>query len=105
MRNFFPPLLLLESIHECCNQRAVAKAADAPPNPNHGPEARFRTFVNKLAHICDYRPKGDTVTALTVLLENGRVLYLFVSNRRDRLNLNETKQDLIALLDTLKHNL
>src|SRR4051794_27485142 len=99
IRNFFPPLILLESIHESCNQRTELKAAEAPPNPNQESEGRFRTFVNKLAHICDYRPKGDTVTALAVLVDdNGRVLYLFASNRRTRSNLNKTKQDLTAVL-------
>ncbi|KAK0655020.1 hypothetical protein B0T16DRAFT_3191 [Cercophora newfieldiana] len=105
MRQFFPPLILLESIHETCNQRTVLKAAEAPPNPNQAPEGRFRTFVNKLAHICDYRPKGDTVTALTVLFEDDRVLYLFASNRRTRAELNKTRSDLLALLNTLKENL
>jgi hypothetical protein len=105
IRNFFPPLILLESIHENCNQRTAFKAAEAPPNPNQGPEGRFRTFVNKLAHICDYRPKGDTVTALAVLVDNGRVLYLFASNRRNRANLDKTKQDLTEILNILKQNL
>jgi len=105
IRNFFPPLLLLESIHQSCNQRTLPKAADTPPNPNQGPEEKFRTFVNKLAHICDYRPKGDTVTALAVLLDNGRVLYLFASNRRGRQNLIKTKADLTSLLNILKENL
>ncbi|KAK0633990.1 hypothetical protein B0T14DRAFT_534014 [Immersiella caudata] len=106
MRNFFPPLVLLESIHETCSRRADPKAAEAPPNPNQRAEGRFQTFVNKLAHICDYRPKGDTVTALAVLVdENGRVLYLFASNRRTRADLNKTRQDLIAILNLLRENL
>jgi hypothetical protein len=106
MRNFFPPLILLESLHETCSRRADPKAAEAPPNPNQRAEGRFQTFVNKLAHICDYRPKGETVTALAVLVdENGRVLYLFASNRRARADLNETKQDLVAILNILRDNL
>ncbi|KAK4451287.1 hypothetical protein QBC34DRAFT_295800 [Podospora aff. communis PSN243] len=106
MRNFFPPLILLESIHEACSRRADPPAAEAPPNPNQRAEGRFQTFVNKLAHICDYRPKGETVTALAVLVdEGGRVLYLFASNRRARANLNKTKQDLIVTLNILRENL
>lgn len=106
MRNFLPPLILLESIHLSCNQRVDHKASDAPQNPNHGPEGRFRTFVNKLAHICDYRPKGDTVTALAVLLvDNGRVLYLFASNNRKHPNLNKTRAEITSILNILKENL
>ncbi|KAK0704492.1 hypothetical protein B0H67DRAFT_557292 [Lasiosphaeris hirsuta] len=90
IHNFFPPLILLESIHKYYNQRTVLKAADASPNPSQGPEDNFRTFINKLAHIYNYRPKGDTV------------LYLFVSNSQTRADLNKTKQDLTALLNILK---
>jgi len=105
IRNFFPPLILLEAINECCKQNVARKASDSPPNPNQTPEEKFRTFVNKMAHICDHQPHGDTVTALTVLQDNGRVLYAFASNRRTRQNLLKTKTGILSVLNILKENL
>ena len=94
-QNLYYPILFLDSVQDCCQQAAARKVADSPQNPNQSSEADFRTFVNKLAHICDYRPGGDTVTALTVLQADGvdgKILYAFVSNSRGRPNLSKTKQ-------------
>ncbi|KAK5658638.1 hypothetical protein OQA88_2031 [Cercophora sp. LCS_1] len=104
VQRFFPPLVLQEAVHQFCNERLSRRATDAPTNPNQDTEEKFRTFVNKLAHICDYRPHGDTITALTVLQNNDKVLYVFVSNNRERKNLNKTKQEITGLLTILKDN-
>ena len=105
IRTFFPPLVFIQSLDEICDRRAVRKESDAPPSPNQGTEEKFHTFVNKLAQICDYRPHGDTVTALAVLQESGRVLYVFASNRRARPELLKTGRELTAVLKIIKDNL
>ena len=107
-QNLYYPLLFLGSIHDCCQHAVARKVADSPQNPNQSSEADFHTLVNKLAHICDYRPGGDTVTALTVLQADGvdgKILYAFVSNSRKRPNLIKTKDDLVSVLNILKENL
>ena len=103
--NFYYPLLFLDSIQDCCQQATARKVADAPQNPNQSSETDFRILVNKLAHICDTRPAGDTVTALAVLQVDGRILYAFASNSRKRPNLVKTKDDLTSVLNILKANL
>lgn len=65
----------------------------------------FYTLVNKLAQICDFEPKGNTVTALAVIWQNGRICYVFASNRRRTGALNKARAGLKAFLDILKSNL
>jgi hypothetical protein len=107
-QNLYYPILFLHGIQDCCQHAVARKVADSPQNPNQSSEADFHTLVNKLAHICDYRPGGDTVTALTVLQADGvdgKILYAFVSNSRKRPNLIKTKDDLMSVLNILKENL
>jgi hypothetical protein len=65
----------------------------------------FQTLVNKLAQICDFEPKGNTVTALTVIWYNGRVCYVLASNRRGGGALKNARAGLNAVLGILKANL
>jgi hypothetical protein len=104
-KEFYYPLLFLDSVQDCCQHAIARKVADAPQNPNQSFEADFRTLVNKLAHICDYQPGGDTITALVVLAFDGRIVYAFASNSRKRPNLIQTKNDLTSVLNILKANL
>lgn len=65
----------------------------------------FQTLVNKLAQICDFEPKGNTITALTVIWHNGRVCYVLASNRRGGGALKNARAALNAVLGILKANL
>ncbi|KAK4157294.1 hypothetical protein C8A00DRAFT_29719 [Chaetomidium leptoderma] len=65
----------------------------------------FHTLVNKLAQICDFEPKGNTVTALAVIWRDGRICYVFASNRRRTPALKNARIGLKAFLDILKSNL
>lgn len=62
-------------------------------------------MVNKLAHICDYVPHGDTITALVALEENGKVTYVFASNGRNDSSLPQVERDITGILTVLKNNL
>jgi hypothetical protein len=107
LRNrFFPPLLLLKSLNEVGRRDANKKEADAPLNRNQTPEEKFRIFVNKLAQICEYRPKGSTITACTVLVQtNGRILYLFASNGRSPKEIRKTLEDVKSVLNMLRSSI
>jgi hypothetical protein len=98
-------LLFLDSVPDCCQYAIARKVAFVPQNPNQSSEADFRTLVNKLAHICDSRPGGDTVMALVVLLVDGKPVYAFASNSMKRSNLIQTKDDFTSVLNILKVNL
>lgn len=102
---FFPPLVLLECLNKICPQGPSQKVSDAPLNTNQSPEEMFHTFVNKLAQICDFEPKGNTVTALAVIRHNGRICYILASNRRGTGAWKNARAGLQAVLDILKSNL
>ena len=104
-RTFFPPLVLLECLNQICPGGASQKASDAPPNPNQSPEEMFHTFVNKLAQICDFEPKGNTVSAIAVIWRDGRICYILASNRRTTVPLKNARAGLTSVLDILKSNL
>jgi hypothetical protein len=65
----------------------------------------FHTFVNKLAQICDFEPKGNTVSAIAVIWRDGRICYILASNRRTNVPLKNGRAGLTAVLDILKSNL
>lgn len=104
-KSFFPPLILLECLNNVCPQGPIQKASDSPPNPNQFPREMFHTLVNKLAQILDTHPKGDTVTAMTVIQQNGRICYVFASNKRTTGTMRTGRAGLAAVLNILKSNL
>ncbi|KAL2149068.1 hypothetical protein VTH82DRAFT_1754 [Thermothelomyces myriococcoides] len=98
--------MFLTALNQALPSRASGKVSDAPPNPHPSPEEMFHTLVNKLAFICDFEPKGNTVTALAVLRQqNGRVCYVLASNKRRTGALRNARAGLQAVLDILKSNL
>src|SRR3979411_1979030 len=83
LRKFLHPAqVLLVCLNEICPRGPPPKAAEAPLNPNQSPEEMFHTFVNKLAQICDFEPKGKTITAIAVILHNAKITYVLASNHR-----------------------
>jgi hypothetical protein len=62
----------------------------------------FQTLVNKLAQICDFEPKGDTISALAVIQQDGRLCYVLASNRRGTGAMKNARLGLQAVLDILK---
>jgi hypothetical protein len=106
LRKFLHPAqLLLVCLNDICPRGPPQKPSDAPPNPNQSHEEKFHTFVNKLAQICDFEPKGDTITAIAVIMHDGKVTYLLVSNRRGPGALKNARKGLGEVLDILKANL
>lgn len=50
--------------------RAPDSLTEVPP---HSLDELFKDFVNKLCQICDNKPRGSTVTAISVLQYPDRV--------------------------------
>ncbi|KKY32120.1 hypothetical protein UCDDA912_g07899 [Diaporthe ampelina] len=69
---------------------------------SHSPEELFKDFVNKLCQICDNKPGGSVVTAISVLQYPDRVQYRFASNQRSENDLLKVKTYLDGILETLK---
>ncbi|KAL2126462.1 hypothetical protein VTI74DRAFT_856 [Chaetomium olivicolor] len=65
----------------------------------------FHTFVNKFAQICDFEPKGNTVSAIAIIWQDGRICYVASSNRGTRGRLKNARAALTAVLGILKSNL
>ncbi|KAK0625817.1 hypothetical protein B0T14DRAFT_542947 [Immersiella caudata] len=106
LRKFLHPAqILLASLNDICPRGPPRKPSDAPPNPNQSLEEKFHTFVNKLAQICDFEPKGDTITAMAIIMHDGKVTYLLASNRRGQGALNNARKGLGQVLGILKANL
>ncbi|KAH6838582.1 hypothetical protein B0I37DRAFT_348266 [Chaetomium sp. MPI-CAGE-AT-0009] len=99
---FYPPVMLLDTLNDVCPRGPRRQPSDAPENVHQSPEERFHTLVNKLAQICDFEPGGDTVSALAVILQNGRLCYVLASNRRGTGAMRNARAGLKAVLDILK---
>ncbi|EAQ91669.1 hypothetical protein CHGG_03604 [Chaetomium globosum CBS 148.51] len=99
---FYPPLFLLDSLNQVCPRGSRRTPSDGPQNEHQSPEERFQTLVNKLAQICDFEPKGNTVSALAVIIHNGRLCYVLASNRRGTGAMKNARAGLQAVLNILK---
>jgi hypothetical protein len=105
-REFAPALVLLKSLNQILTQGDRPAEHGPPPDAHQPLDKKLQTFVNKVAQICDSRPKGPTVTACVVLeQENGRVLYLFASNNRKTKDLREMAAFVRSVFDILKANI
>lgn len=65
----------------------------------------FFTIVNKLAQVCDFQPAGDTVTALAVIRQNGRICHVLAADRRGTGVLRKARAGLSEVLGILRSNL
>ncbi|KAJ9156396.1 hypothetical protein NKR23_g1159 [Pleurostoma richardsiae] len=64
----------------------------------------FRSFVNKLAQVCDNRQGGSTVTALVVLQGHGGPEFIIGSNQREEFDLADTQDFVQRLLELVAKN-
>lgn len=92
-------------LNDICPRGPPQKVSDPPPNPNQSSEEMFHTLVNKLAQICDFQPKGDTISAIAVILYNAKITYVLASNRRGPGALKNARKGLADVLNVLKSNL
>lgn len=95
-KRFYFPVILLSSLVQVFDKAQVLRM----PGLETGAADVFRTFVNKLAHICDSAKGGDKVTAFGIL-QLGSIQYYFTSNRRDEEDYQRTSQYITGILNTL----
>lgn len=73
-RRFYEPLVLLLALTQACMHNQALKTSDSLTEVlSHSPDELFKDFVNKLCQICDNKPRGSTVTAISVLQYPDRV--------------------------------
>ncbi|KAK0616166.1 hypothetical protein B0T14DRAFT_604530 [Immersiella caudata] len=96
VRRFYFPLLLLSSLKKTFQKTQSLRMPDvetAPSNP-------FKSFVNKLGHICDSCKGGKTVTSFAIL-QHGTIQYYFTSNNRDEEDYQRTSHYVAGILEVL----
>lgn len=73
-RRFYEPLVLLLALTQACMHNHTPRSPDSLIEVvSHSSEEFFKDFVNKLCQICDNRPGGNAVTAISVLHYPDRV--------------------------------
>ncbi|KAJ0297654.1 hypothetical protein COL516b_010506 [Colletotrichum fioriniae] len=102
-RLFYEPIVLEYALQVAC--RAGQDVFNGNPkveNDSLATQAQvFRSFVEKLAQICDNERGGQTVTSFTVLEGDDGPDFVFASNHRDADELSDTQQfaeDLLTLV-------
>ena len=97
---FYEPIILFEALNFATRNTAQL-ASHAESVDTHDPQQFFHAFVYKLAHLCDYKQGGTTVTSLAVL-QDGRdaktALYKFAVNQQKIEQLEETQRYVEGLL-------
>lgn len=73
-------------------------ALDVVAGPEVSADDAFRSFVNKLAHVCDIKKGGTTVSAISVLQDPDGVHYFVGSNNRQKKQSAEVEAFLRKLL-------
>lgn len=102
MRFYEPLVLLFAATQACLHNLAPRVPEPAPDRWSQTHEQLFHDFMNKLAQICDARPKGPTVTAVVALSLPDRVQYRFASNQRFEDDLMHMKAFVTDILYTLR---
>lgn len=104
-KDLHPAQLLLVCLNNICPQGPPQKPSEPPLDRNQSPEEFFHTFANKLAQILNFDIGGSTVSALVVILHNGKTTYVFASNSRPMASLRNARKGLGEVLDILKSNI
>ena len=102
MESFYEPVVLEKALTTILRKHGVGfNATNSAHSDSHlSPEQGFQTFLNKIAQVCDSRPRGSTVTAFAVFRgPGGRAVYLFGSNCRTRTELIDTRRFIKSLLE------
>lgn len=100
---FYEPIILLLALNEAFMHNLAPKVLGREPHEAaHTKEQLFRDFMNKLAQICDNKPKGSTVTAAAALQHPDHLEYRFASNERKPKELENMKNFIEDILNSLK---
>ncbi|KAL2757010.1 hypothetical protein ACRALDRAFT_2041545 [Sodiomyces alcalophilus JCM 7366] len=97
-RRFYGPIILGVALKEIF-RRDFDRTPNSVPDTHDGAEQGYHQFVYRLAHICDSKQGGSTVTAIAVLEESDCIRYLVGSNERKAEELDEVKDYLTRVLN------
>ncbi|KAK6850728.1 hypothetical protein PG987_000362 [Apiospora arundinis] len=100
MHRFYEPIILFEALNFATKDTAEL-ASHAESLDARDEQQFFHAFVYKLAHLCDYKQGGATVTSFAVLQDGHdakTVLYKFAVNQQKVKQLEATRKYVEGLL-------
>ncbi|KAK4446530.1 hypothetical protein QBC34DRAFT_304972 [Podospora aff. communis PSN243] len=99
-KRFYEPVILLYCLTAAYVNGQKAESAASEASLPSSRKQIFFCFVNKLAHVCDSRKGGKTVTSFAVL-QPGSIEYRFGSNERRPAELRRVRDYITGILTTL----
>ncbi|KXJ87928.1 hypothetical protein Micbo1qcDRAFT_236116 [Microdochium bolleyi] len=100
LRRFSEAVIFEEALSTACQKDPVS-LGKAPVEPHVDPsddaERAFKSYVNKLAHVCDKRRGGTTVTGIAILQDAEHIYYFIGSNKRSTADLAQMEEFLHPL--------
>lgn len=95
LRRFYEAVKFEEALSRACELDPISlgrASVDPQHDPSDDAEQAYKSYVNKLAHICDTKRGGTTVTGVAILQDVDRVIYVIASNERSPTDLAELVQ-------------
>ncbi|KAK4167030.1 hypothetical protein QBC43DRAFT_349857 [Cladorrhinum sp. PSN259] len=102
IKRFYATTIFHSTLENTINRSQKKTPSDVEDTTSWSDEKSiFHRFVNRLAHICDSKPGGDTVTAVAVLAP-GSIEYRLTSNQRSPVAYDSVRrylwEDILGLL-------
>jgi len=109
-----PPKFLRRFTEAVVFEKALRKACESDPeylgnasaepfvDPSDDAEKAFKSYVNKLAHVCDTKRGGETVTGVAILQDVDRVVYVVASNERSHSALEKLARFIHSLFELVR---
>lgn len=101
-RRFYQAVIFLYAVTTACITNRQPVPSELAWHPDVSLKTTFKDFVNTLCQFCDVKLGGDSVTAFTVLDLQHRIQYRFASNRRNKSQLERSRDFVTGLLRTLQ---
>lgn len=104
-KRFFEAVKFEEALRKACERdpEYLGNASAEPfVDPSDDAEKAFKSYVNKLAHVCDSERGGATVTGAAVLQDVDHVAYVVASNQRPPSALQELEHFIRSLFGLVR---
>lgn len=101
-RRFYQAVIFLYAVTTACITNRQPVPSELAWHPDFSLNTTFKDFVNTLCQFCDVKLGGDSVTAFTVLDLQHRIQYRFACNRRNKSQLERSRDFVTDLLRTLQ---
>lgn len=98
---FYEPIILTKALNLALVHNQVPISPELTSDVEQSPKQLYCNFINKLAQLCDNKPGGATVAALTVLQFPDCVQYRFAFNQQKQRELDAASLFVTEILKTI----